>query len=276
MVGEFAGSVAMNAKVHLPSAKPGRAAGLCSSRSSIRIRKSARAQATASGSATRSAGDVKDLKNPAHIKARGKMSRAVKDFGGTGSLENYMRLPVEQYSVLDPKLIKMLGEDRFELKVPRIDVMGIWIEPLATVKVTQFENPPRVNLKTEYCEINGSDELRNLHLDGKFFMLFEANLQWENGIVGTTTNGSRSQAAMGKMIAASSIDVYAEVQPPFNLMPKEILESTCNIAMDGLMSTLLPLFMSNLSNDYREWATSETYRTKRAQPTWATLPSQTF
>lgn len=33
-----------------------------------------------------------------------------------------MRLPVQQYSVLDPKLITMIGENRFQLKVPRVDV----------------------------------------------------------------------------------------------------------------------------------------------------------
>lgn len=183
-------------------------------------------------------------------------------------MEKYMRLPVEQYSVLDPKLITMLGEDRFQLKVPRIDVMNIWIEPMATVKVTQPENPPRVNLKTETCEINGSKELKDLHLDGRFYMVFEAELQWENG---TPANGGR-----GKMIANSSIDVWCEVEPPFNLMPKEILESTCNVAMDGLMKTLLPIFMSNLSNDYRQWGTSESYRIERTQTTWATMPSRTF
>ena len=44
------------------------------------------------------------------------------DYGGSLSLENYMRLPVEQYYELDPALIVPRQGNRFGLMVPRVHV----------------------------------------------------------------------------------------------------------------------------------------------------------
>lgn len=36
------------------------------------------------------------------------------------------RLPVEQYNLLDPKLIQHIGENKFILSVPRFELFNIW------------------------------------------------------------------------------------------------------------------------------------------------------
>lgn len=145
-----------------------------------------------------------------------------------------------------------------------MQIMNVWIEPLAIVRVEQTENPPKVQLITETCEIYGSDVLHNLNLDGRFCMSFVATLSWKSSTSKALPNGN----GRGRIIADARIDVWSETEPPFNLMPKEFLEASGNVPMDGLMKALLPLFLANLQNDYQKWATNETYRAQRAASEW--------
>jgi hypothetical protein len=50
---------------------------------------------------------------------------ALQDRGGLISLDQYTRLPPEQYNELDPAMIKALGGSSFLLKVPRLTVRRI-------------------------------------------------------------------------------------------------------------------------------------------------------
>lgn len=156
------------------------------------------------------------------------------------------------------------------LCVVDMQIMNLWIEPLATVKVTLSENPPTVQLRTETCEIFGSEMLQDLKLDGGFVMNFDANLRWKS----SNTPKSKYEAGQGQITADARFDVWCEIKPPFNLMPKDMLEAACNVPMDGLMRALLPIFLSNLRNDYRKWATSEEYRLDRTRASWTALPTQ--
>lgn len=56
-----------------------------------------------------------------------------------------------------------------------------------------------------------------------------------------------------------------QVVPPFQLLPREVLVGTCNGVLRGLVSSLLPLFMRQLSADYERWAQDPAYRAERAQ-----------
>jgi hypothetical protein len=46
----------------------------------------------------------------------------LQDYGGDVALSTYMRLPIEQYFVLNPSQITFIGGSRFQLHVPRINV----------------------------------------------------------------------------------------------------------------------------------------------------------
>lgn len=59
-------------------------------------------------------------------------------------------------------------------------------------------------------------------------------------------------------------DVWCEVIPPFNLMPRQLLEGTCNAVLAGVVNSLLPLFMRRLAADYEKWVDDEGYRRERA------------
>jgi hypothetical protein len=47
------------------------------------------------------------------------------DHGGPVPLDAYMRLPVREYSQLEPGMITALGGNTFLLKLPRIEVGGV-------------------------------------------------------------------------------------------------------------------------------------------------------
>ena len=68
----------------------------------------------------------------------------------------------------------------------------------------------------------------------------------------------------GEIRAKSKVDVWSEVIPPFNLMPRDVLIATCNTVMRGLMNSLLPMFVRQLGEDYQKWATDKVYREQRA------------
>lgn len=218
------------------------------------------------------------LKDPAHIWARMSSEISVRDFGGDVSLDQYMRLPVEQYYVLDSELIKFVGGNRFELHVPKINLMNVWLDAVAVIVVQQGSNPPSVNLKTESCRIQGSDVVDSLQLDKRFSLQFEATLTWRNGGRPALTrlnssnqhNGAlaRGPLAGGGIFGDTRVDVWCEVVPPFSFMPREILEGSCNLGLQALTQALLPLFLSKLRDDYRMWGRDEAYRKYRSGSKW--------
>lgn len=217
------------------------------------------------------------LEDPAHIWSTMSSQISVRDYGGNVSLDRYMRLPVEQYFVLDPEIIKYLDGNRFELHVPRINLMNVWLDAVATVAVQQGTNPPSVKLKTESCQIHGS-MIERLKLDKRFWMQFEATLTWKNGgtaavdrLNANTQHSSyvaRGPSTGAGIFGDTRLDVWCEMVPPFTLIPREILEGSCNIALRALMRGLLPLFLSKLRDDYHTWGRDAEYREYRSGSQW--------
>lgn len=187
-----------------------------------------------------------------------------------------MRLPVEQYFVLDPKQIRHLGANRFLLLVPRIQILNVWLEPEVEISVSTIGG--KVVLQAENCRIRGSELIENLRLDERFCMRFSTELTWQesraaphaphapHAAASVASNGSGAPAgSSGTIRGEAQLQVWCEVIPPFNLMPREVLVSTSNAVMHGLVGTLLPLFLRNLGRDYEVWAHDLEYRQTRAQ-----------
>jgi hypothetical protein len=216
------------------------------------------------------------LNDPAEIGAVGTASVKVPDQGGAVSLATYMTLPVEQYFVLDPDQIQFIEGSRFLLTVPRQQFFNIWIEPDVEISVNIQASPPRVILKAENCRIRGSELIQNMQLDKRFCLKFRTELHWftssENGSSSAVrTNGSdlvdtsTVPVGTGEISANLNMNVWCEVIPPFNLMPREVLQASCNAVLSGLVGSLLPFFVRKLSEDYKKWAVDPVYRRKRAE-----------
>lgn len=228
------------------------------------------------------------LEDPANIGSSYSCDVAVRDEGGDLSLSSYMQLPVEQYYELDPKMIKPLGGRRFALCVPRVELLGVWVEPL--VEIRAIHHASYVLLKAANCRINGSDLVSRLNLDQRFCVEFQTTLTWmpapatlqQNAAAAAPVplqNGqdsswlqwpfswqgsSESEPWQGRVKAEAKLDVWSEVLTPFNLMPRPLLQSSGSAVMAALIRSLLPLFVRKLTEDYRKWATEPDYRRRRA------------
>ena len=183
------------------------------------------------------------------------------------SLSSYMTLPVEQYFVLDPSMIKPLGGNKFKLQVPPINVFNITLRAVAEIRVTTTSNS--VYLETTNCQLFGDSMIESLN--DKFCMTFDTRLTWDtpkgNGarVSDTVSNGGVMPITGGGAIQAEGdLNVWCEVIPPFNLLPRPVLEGACNVAIGTMLEQLLPLFVNSLSADYLKWSKDPAYREMRA------------
>jgi len=198
------------------------------------------------------------LVDPAGIGATGTSTTRLQDRGGDVSLSRYMTLPVEQYFVLDPSQIRHIGNNRFMLKVPRINIFNAWLEPEVEIVTTSSASPPKVVLQAENCRIRGSEGIESWKLDQRFCLSFVTELTW-------SSEQRLEGPGPGQITGNAKLEVFSEVIPPFNLMPRSMLEGSCNVVMAGLVNTLLPLFLRKLGEDYTKWAAEPEYREARAQ-----------
>lgn len=207
------------------------------------------------------------------------------------TLDEYMNLPVEQYYELDPSMIKPLGGDRFQLAVPRIQLFNVWLEPLVVVQVTQAPGQVIIEVRQPVCpckiiictysatqalqcKLNGSELVTSMNLNNRFDMRFRTVLTWDSPSAGALPESAPPTALQpqqqrapvrGTIFADLDLDVWCEVIPPFNLLPREsVLEPTVNAVLGTLVNGLLPVFVRKLGADYERWAADPAYRQRRA------------
>jgi hypothetical protein len=204
-----------------------------------------------------------------------------------------MRLPVEQYNELDPTMIQSLGGSSFLLKVPRVSLLNVWVEPEVVVDVRQ-EGTLNLIFESGEARLKGSDLLQQLKLDERFVLYFHTKLTWHspaagansssssngsgapatNGRAGTNGSGGSNSSngvaagapAQGSLSAQAEVQVWSEVVGPFQAIPRGILQGTGNAVMGALMNALLPIFLRKLAEDYLRWAGDPAYRARRAAP----------
>jgi Protein of unknown function (DUF1997) len=312
------------------------------------------------------------------------------------SLDAYMRLPVEQYYILDPSTISFLSGSTFVLRVPRLQLLGASLAPVIQVHVQAEQDA--VMLQATDCQLNASGVIGGL--DDRFAMVFSTRLTWASKLLPaqqgeeqateahpetaaassssaeqqqqqlqqqqhlplgqgsvqqqqqyqeqekkqtsaaasmqqqqqqqpTPTAGVRpavtlatqqqqlpvrselspslspsrsssssssswqrfkqgaaaltgrrgrsstaaaaaatvASAARGSITGTTQVDVWCEVVPPFQLMPREVLVATVNAVLSGLVNSLLPWFMHELARDYKRWAADPAYRAQRRERT---------
>lgn len=229
----------------------------------------------------------RQLRDPAKLQGASSASVPVQDRGGALSLDAYMRLPVEQYNELDPAMIQSLGGSSFLLKVPRVSLFNVWVEPEVVVDVRQ-EGALDLIFESGEARLKGSELLQQLKLDERFVLYFHTKLTWHSpaahpgdgsgngngsgsGNGNGNGNGSSKLAAgaagqQGSISAEADVQVWSEVVGPFQAIPRGILQGTGNAVMGALMNALLPVFLRKLAEDYVRWAGDPAYRARRAAP----------
>lgn len=126
------------------------------------------------------------------------------------------------------------------------------------------------HLQALQCRLNGSDLV--ISLNDRFDMRFRTVLTWDSPALGAAPESAaalqpQQQRApvRGTIFADLDLDVWCEVIPPFNLLPREsVLEPTVNAVLGTLVNGLLPVFVRKLGADYERWAADPVYRQRRA------------
>merc|ERR1719171_825470 len=170
------------------------------------------------------------------------------------SLTNYMRLPVEQYMCIDiplggkPKLQRVGEVDGgFRLTVPPLKIFDLEVFPIVEATVSQTDSS--VVIESYKVTLGGSQFVQSLN--GIFEMKVKAELTYKDTPYDKVIFGN------------SDIKMWVNSPPPFNLMPKEIQETTGNVAMQLSLDQLQMAFLKSLGQDYERWVTSDAYRQQR-------------
>ena len=199
----------------------------------------------------------------AHIKVSSAKAQTVAAArAGLVSLDNYMRLPVVQYTAiplpLQAKLLKTARSDEFEMRVPPLAfaVPGLPITVAPTVLATVRSEQDRVLIRSDRCTLSGSPEAERLidatRLNERFSFNVRAELTWDS--------------APSRAVIRSRTAVEVDVDTPriFKLVPMPVLEAIVTRATRVVLEALLEVFLRNLAADYARWATDSGYRESRA------------
>jgi len=218
------------------------------------------------------------------------------------TLSNYMRLPVEQYVLIEMPLGSSLTKidnnevykgEEFELVVPEITFFNLTLQPVVLCTVQPMED--RVVIFSDNCYLRGSSFIEKTRLNERFDFRVSCTLTWcdeQNLVTADVSSGEyESDAENGvrenkfrfrnkenselddktdcsstssTITATTSIDVAVDVPRPFSSIPKFIVERTGNAAMKLSLKYIQANFVRNLANDYEKWSTDEEYRSYRA------------
>eukprot|EP01024_Parvocaulis_polyphysoides_P034923 TRINITY_DN30923_c0_g1_i1.p2 TRINITY_DN30923_c0_g1~~TRINITY_DN30923_c0_g1_i1.p2 ORF type:complete len:258 (+),score=14.64 TRINITY_DN30923_c0_g1_i1:205-978(+) len=206
-----------------------------------------------------------DLNNPIHSWASAVKTIRVQDFGEQNGLTAYMRLPPEQYDLLDRSLISYYGGNKFSLRVPRIDIFNLWVEPRIDMEVDV--NNDRVLAKAYNCVVDGPPVIQSINSKFCFKLTLkithvparELQLQLRNSQYGN------NQFGYGQMKGDLRLDVWCENVPPLTIFPDELVQGSVNLALDQGVNTMLNIFLERLGRDSEVWQKSPAYRQERRE-----------
>lgn len=168
------------------------------------------------------------------------------------SLTSYMRLPVDQYVCIDMPLnstLRRTENEEFELVVPPVTIFKLSVSPTVYCQVKQ--TPDQVLITSNRVYLGGSDYVRTLN--GCY------NIQIKSVF------GFRDTEDERVITSESVIDVQVDPPKPFSYLPRRVLQSTGNLAMNIALRQIENAFINSLAKDYSRWATDEAYRDARAQ-----------
>ena len=216
------------------------------------------------------------------------------------TLSNYMRLPVEQYVLIEMPLGSSLTKidnnevykgEEFELVVPEITFFNLTLQPVVLCTVQPMED--RVVIFSDNCYLRGSSFIEKTRLNERFDFRVSCTLTWcdeQNLLTADVSSGEyesdaengvrknkfrfrnkeiiesddETDCSSSTITATTSIDVAVDVPRPFSSIPKFIVERTGNAAMKLSLKYIQANFVRNLANDYEKWSTDVEYRSYRA------------
>ncbi|KAL7449610.1 hypothetical protein ACHAWC_001663, partial [Mediolabrus comicus] len=202
------------------------------------------------------------------------------------SLTNYMRLPVEQYVLIEmplgSSLTKLDGNNNssynetpteFELVVPEITFFNLTLQPVVLCTVQPMDD--KVVISSNNCYLRGSPFIEKTRLNERFDFQVRTSLTWNDDddmqVLSKSSSADNNEQrnddeeeGCSSITATTSIDVDVDVPRPFSSIPKFILQRTGNAAMKLSLKFIQANFVRNLANDYTKWCSDDEYRSYRA------------
>jgi hypothetical protein len=165
------------------------------------------------------------------------------------SIHHYLRQPQRIVkSIADPKLMKQLGSDRYELKMRPISFMELYkLQPIVVLKVWSGSSGT-IYLNSESCQVKGIE-----YINERFSLKVKGKL--------TPYQHNEQTYLRGK----ADLEVKVELPPALWLTPKPILEMAGNSLLKGVLQRIKQRLMSQLISDYYHWIGADSLTTERHQ-----------
>ena len=156
-------------------------------------------------------------------------------------IQHYLRQPHRLVvAITNPKLMKQLSENLYELKMRPINFMGVYhFQPIVILKVWSGSNGA-VYLQSEGCQIKGID-----YINRRFSLKLK-------GILCPQQNNEQT-ALEGQ----ADLEVKVDVPAPLMLTPKSVIEMTGNQLLKSVLGRIKQRLVSQLLDDYSQWAKAE-------------------
>lgn len=161
-------------------------------------------------------------------------------------LSTFLRLPVGRHSMLNAKALRkmeQLDSNLFRCYLPSIDLFSIQVVPVIDLCVSCNDHECVVELLS--CKFEGSEAIQRQNK--RFAATLQNRLLWTTRSTGERTLTSRVR-----------LDVSLEVFTlPFTMLPISAVEVPGSKILQAMLERLVPLFIEQLTEDYRRWARGE-------------------
>ena len=159
----------------------------------------------------------------------------------TTPIQHYLRQPKRLVkAIADPRLMKQLSDDIYELKMRPINFMELYhFQPIVLLKVWSGSNGS-VYLKSEGCQIKGID-----YINERFSLKLKGVLYPQESEGETTLDGQ------------ADLEVGVELPTALMFTPKPFLEVAGNKLLKSVLGRIKHKLTTQLVRDYRAWASQE-------------------
>ncbi|MGV2829021.1 DUF1997 domain-containing protein [Myxosarcina sp. GI1(2024)] len=158
-------------------------------------------------------------------------------------------IPIQHYlrqshrvveAIANPRLMKQLEDDLYELKMRPIDFMQMYhFQPIVILKVWSGNNGT-VYLQSKGCEIRGID-----YINRRFSLKLKGILYPQESNGQTNLEGK------------ADLEVGVEIPAALALTPKPLLERAGNKLLKSVLVRIKQKLTAQLVQDYRTWAAKE-------------------
>lgn len=140
------------------------------------------------------------------------------------------------YSLADPSQITVLGDHKFEFRMQSIKFLMLTLEPVAEIEIYPNEDN-EVIIYSDSCRLQNQAALNR-----------RFSFQLQGWLAARPDNSGVSGNAQ--------LDINIDLPPAFRLTPRNLLESTGNAILSGILAAIKQRLQNRLIHDYRGWSSS--------------------